>query len=218
MKALVFTSTYNRTPMIRGCIQDFLNQSYKDCVYSLNIACDLDKIDNVAPLYNDLNQERIHVCVTENNLIHYNHISAIKNVPNWESYDVFIKMDDDDFYKKDYVKNVVTLFETMPDIDITSTKIRYQLNGNSLFDNPNLYDNLGGNGPIESHMPMTLAFNKKALDLVIALDRPHHNNDDMLWRRTWEAAGLKHLGVDNSDQIIWHIHGKNESTANFLRQ
>jgi hypothetical protein len=67
-------------------------------------------------------------------------------------------------------------------------------------------------------MPMTLAFNKKALDLVMPIDNPPHNNDDMLWRRTWEAAGLIHKSVDNADQIIWHIHGKNASTANFLRQ
>lgn len=217
MKALIFTSSYNRTAMLRGCVQDFLNQSYKDCVYSLNIACEPGKLDNVSPLYDDLEDTRVHVCVTANSLIHINHINAIKNVPNWESYDVFIKMDDDDFYKKDYVKNIVTLFETMPDIDVTSTKIRYQLNGNSLFNNPNLYDNLGGNGSIDSHMPMTLAFNKKALHLVMNIREITHNNDDMLWRRTWEAAGLKHLGVDNADQVIWHIHGKNLSTANFLQ-
>lgn len=217
MKALVFTSSYNRTAMLRGCVQDFLNQSYEDCVYSLNIACDADKIDNVLPLYDDLADERVHICVTTNVPIHFNHMNAIKNIPNWEDYDVFIKMDDDDFYKKNYVRNIVKLFVKNPDVDITSTKIKYQLNGNSLFGNPNLYDNLGGNGSINSHMPMTLAFNKKALDLIMKITGVPHNNDDMLWRRTWEAAGLAHKGVDNSKEIIWHIHGKNVSTSNFLQ-
>lgn len=219
MKVLVFTSSYNRTAMLRGCVQDFLNQSYKDCVYSLNIACDVDKIDNYLPLFDDIiDDSRIHICTTTNRLIHTNHITAIKNVPNWENYDLFIKMDDDDFYKKDYVKNIVELFKRNPHIHITSTKIKCQLNGNMLISNPTLYDNLGGNGPIEAHMPMTLAFNKHALNLIMEIRDINHNNDDMLWRRTWEAAGLTHMGVDNADQIVWHIHGKNASTANFLRQ
>jgi len=204
--------------MLRGCVQDFLNQSYEDCVYSLNIACAKDNLDNFYPLYEDLGDGRVHVRVTYNDFIHNNHMAAITNIPHWEDYDVYIKMDDDDIYKKDYVKNIMYFFRDNPDVDITSTKIKWQMNGNKLIGNPSLYDNLGGNESLDVHMPMTLAFNKKALDLVMAIKNPPHNNDDMLWRRTWEAAGLTHKGVDNSDQIIWNIHGKNTSTASFLQQ
>lgn len=217
MKVLLFTSTYNRTAMLRGCVQDFLNQSYKDCVYSINIACNGENFNNNLPLYDDLDLTRVYICVTQNELIHYNHIAAIKNVPNWSDYDLFIKMDDDDFYKKDYVLNIVKLFEENPDIHLTSTKIYYQLNGNKVWINPDKYKNLGGNLEIDFNMPMTLAFNRAALELILPLS-PGHNNDDMLWRRTWEAAGLTHGEVDNADQIVWHIHGKNESTANFLQK
>lgn len=217
MKVLVFTSTYNRNAMLRGCIQDFLNQSYKDCVYSINVACNGENLNNNLPLYDDLDLSRVHVCVTQNELIHYNHMAAIKNVPNWSDYDVFIKMDDDDFYKREYVQNIVNFFEENPEIHITSTKIYYQLNGNKLWVNAAKYDNLGGNETLDVHMPMTLAFNRAALELILPLV-PTHNNDDMLWRRTWEAAGLTHKGVDNADQIVWNIHGKNTSTAGFLQQ
>ena len=203
--------------MLRGCVQDFLNQSYEHSVYSLNITS--DNKDDYHHLYDDLvDNDRISICTTENKAIHLNHMAAIKNVPDWETYDIYIKMDDDDFYKKDYVKNIVKLFSENPEIDVTSTKIMSQLNGNLVIVNPNLYNNLGGNGSIDAHMPMTLAFNKKALDLIMVIDNPPYNNDDMLWRRTWEAAGLTHKGVDNATQIIWHIHGKNHSVANFLRQ
>lgn len=222
MKILAFTSTYNRTAMLRGCVQDFLNQSFlqefpNDCVYSINIACDPGKLDNAFHLYSDLSQENLHICVTTNNLIHYNHLAAIKNVPDWDKYDVYVKIDDDDFYKKDYIMNIAKFFKANPDVHVTSTKIDWQLNGNSMFYNPDKYDNLGGNGSIDAHMPMTLAFNRAALELLLDLV-PTHNNDDMLWRRTWEAAGLTHKGVDNSNEIVWHIHGKNTSTSGFLQK
>jgi hypothetical protein len=42
--------------------------------------------------------------------------------------------------------------------------------------------------------------------------------DDMIWRIIWKAYGLKHATIDNAEEVIWHIHGKNVSTASFLKE
>lgn len=218
MKALIFTCSYNRPYMLRQCMLNAKNQSYQDIIHAVNIVSDGGKDQNFLPLYNDLLDDKLIVNKGNNNFIHFNNMIAIKSVPDYEQYDVFIKMDDDDIYKKDYVKNIIDVFKSNPDVDIVSTRINHQLNGIQMVSGN--YNNLGGN-PNNSlyHMPMTFAFNMRALDTIINIpDQEIGWNDDLLWRYKWEDAGLKHMAVDNRGQIIWHIHGKNISTGSFLRQ
>jgi hypothetical protein len=40
----------------------------------------------------------------------------------------------------------------------------------------------------------------------------------MMWRVAWVKAGLKHITVDNNNEIIWNIHGGNASVADFLKK
>lgn len=217
MKVLIFTCSYNRPYMLRQCILNVKNQSYKDIIHSVNIVSDGGKDQNFSPLYDDLLDDKLIITKSENKYIHFNETLAIKNVPNYEQYDVFIKMDDDDIYKKDYVKNIVETFKNNPDISITSSRISTQLNGIFMFTDRN-YDNLGGN-PNNSnyHMPMTFAFNKKGLDCILNIPNEEVGwNDDMLWRIHWEKEKLKHFPIDNKNNIIWNIHGNNISTSNFL--
>jgi hypothetical protein len=131
-------------------------------------------------------------------------------------------MDDDDIYKKDYIQNIVNFFKTNSNIDITSSKIKYQLNGNKLTTRGKniLYDNLGGNpGDSTYRMPITFAFNKKALDCIINLTAADVNgHDDLMWRTVWEKKGLNHLEMKNEDHLIWNIHGNNASISAFLEK
>ncbi len=226
MKVLIFTSSYNkRAYMLRQSILSALSQTYKDFTYAVSIKLDEDTLTkDFSPLYDDLlHDNRLIVTVGNNHtegFSHFNNMDTIRSVPDYESYDLFIKMDDDDIYKSRYVENIVKLFNDNPDVDITSTKIIYQLNGNTIYGNPYGYDNLGGN-PNNSnyHMPMTFAFNKRAFDAIKDLTLADVcGHDDMMWRVAWEKLGYKHLRVMNDDEIVWHIHGKNASTGYFLKE
>lgn len=213
MKVLVFTSSYNRPYMLRQCVLSVKNQSVKDITHAINITSE-NPLDALT-LINDLVTD--DVIITKNSHTHFNNMAAIKAVDDYEDYDVFIKMDDDDIYKADYVKNIVTFFENNPDVDIVSSEIQFQLNGTDVY-LANAKD-LGGNADVEYRMPMTYAFNKKALDAIINLEeKDMFGFDDMIWRIIWKAYGLKHAVVDNAEEIIWHIHGKNVSTASFLKE
>jgi hypothetical protein len=199
--------------MLRQCVLSVKNQSVKDITHAINITSE-NPLDALT-LINDLVTD--HVILTKNSHTHFNNMAAIKAVDDYEDYDVFIKMDDDDVYKADYVKNIVTFFETHPDVDIVSSEIQFQLNGTEVY----LANakNLGGNTDVEYKMPMTFAFNKKALDAIINLEeKDMFGGDDMVWRIIWRAHKLKHAVVNNAEEIIWHIHGKNDSTASFLKE
>jgi len=223
MKVLIFTSShYKRGGMLRYSLLDVLNQSYKDFTYALSLKLDEVKPNLYSRLVDDLLDERIIYTEMINHKVcfsHFNLIDTIKSVPNYRDYDIFIKMDDDDTHKKDYVKNIVEFFESNPDTDIVSSKISTQLNGYSLFKNDSGYETLGRVMEGDNYnMPMTFAFNKKALEAIINLTAEDIGGewDDMVQRKTWIKAGLVHKTVENKDNIIWNVHGKNASTSDFL--
>lgn len=225
MKVLVFTSAYSkRAYMMRQCILSGMNQSYRNFVHSVNITLDDDaETKDLSPLYNDLLNPHLVVNYSQNakyGFSHFNNMNTIRFIPDYESYDLFVKMDDDDIYKKDYVENIVNHFKNNPDIDITSTRVMYQLNGYDVRPRGDgyLYDNLGANPEGTDYaMPSTFAFTKKGLDAIINLTEADVcGHDDLMWRVAWAKHGLKHSLVDNSNSIVWHIHGKNASVGYFL--
>lgn len=218
MKVMIFTSSYNRPHMLRQCILNAKNQTYKKFKYAINVVSDPDEWEYYLPLFDDIYSSNMNFIHSANSAIHFNHMAAIKSVKGFDKYDVYIKMDDDDVYKSGYVENIVKKFQEDPTIDIVSSKIKYQLKGHKMYMGEELYDNLGGNpGESKYHMPMTFAFNNKAFNVIKDLEQKDvMQHDDMMWRMHWEAHGLKHATVDNSEEVIWHIHGKNVSTSDFI--
>jgi len=211
--------------MLRPTILNTLNQSYPDFTYAIGL-----KLDNIHDNFNhkllidDIVDARIVYSEGINNkhcLSHFNNMNTIKTVENYEGYDVFIKMDDDDIYKKDYVKNIVEFFEANKDVDIVSSKIRAQLNNYTT--TVHIAEGFEGLGKVyetdDYKMPMTYAFNNKALKAIIDLTIEEAEGcfDDMIWRLKWRENNLKHAEVDNKDNIIWNIHGGNASTGNFFK-
>ena len=224
MKVLIFTSSYYKRPyMLRQSILSGMNQSYENIIHSINITSDSTTLTkDFSPLYKDLSGKFIinQSANSQYGFSHFNNMNTIRFVPDWEIYDLFVKMDDDDIYKKYYVENIVNHFKVNSDIDIVSSKITYQLNGYDLYvRDVDKYDNLGGNpGDTNYAMPLTFAFTKRALNTIINLTVNDVNgHDDMMWRTAWYKEGLKHSLIDNSDNVIWNIHGKNASVAGFLR-
>ena len=220
MKVLVFTSSYNRPHMLRQCILNAKNQTYKDFKHGINITSDENDVQNYLTVIDDIHvSDKMEIMHSTNSHTHFNNMLAIKQFEDYDTYDVFIKMDDDDVYKSEYVETIVNAFKADPTIDIVSSKIAYQLNGHKMYYSPDGYDSLGGNpGNSTYHMPMTFAFNKKAFNVIKDLQQKDAcGHDDLMWRMHWEAHGLKHVAVNNNDNVIWHVHGKNVSTHNFLK-
>lgn len=213
-KVLCFTTSYNRHKMLRGCIQDIKFQTYENIFHSINITFDNFKQDNndILKIYDDLKCEKNKFSFSKNEHQHVNHLNAITIVEEYEKYDIFVKIDDDDIYKKDYVNNIVNYFLNN-EVDMISSKIKYQLNGSQI--RKGVYDNLGGN-PKDCNfkMPPTFAFNLKALYLIKDI-KNFYGFEDNMWRDAW-CQNCKISEIDNTENIIWNIHGKNTSTSDFL--
>lgn len=240
MKVLIFTSAFYKRPlMTRQCILSSINQTYKNFTHSINITIDEDsETKDYSLMFDDIlkNDNRIIINHNANAHTHINNLTAITSVKKYFEYDLFIKMDNDDIYKSNYVKNIVDFFNNNNDIDIVSTKITTQLNGYDLYTVN--YENLGDCADIEGdkyYMPMTYAFNRKALKIIVDLkpeDVPKmylvdfninlqkYNNiyDDFIWRSIWKKIGLKHKQVNNNDEIIWNIHGNNLTVSDWIRK
>jgi len=202
--------------MLRACIMGIQRQTYKNVVHSINMTLGADAKPS-GPLFDDLLNERTILNYSQNAHQHLNHIRAITNIPDYESYDIFVKVDDDDIYKAHYLENIVATFLSDPSVDITSSIVHYQLNGHTLINGLGI--SLGGNPPGSSyHMPPTFAFNRRTLGVTLAIkgwDKKNQSHD-LTWRRAWTAAGLRHVAVSNEAEFIWHIHGKNISTSFML--
>lgn len=213
-KVLCFTPSYNRFKMLRGCVQDIATQSYENIFHSINVTLDQRNfnINNVNVLIHDLKTEKNSFIFSVNNHQHTNHMKAIFAVEDYETYDIFVKIDDDDIYKKDYIKTIVDYFDNN-DVDVLSSRIKYQLNGNLL--RRGNYHNLGANPEgCDFKIPATFAFNLKALNLIKDITSIYGFEDNM-WRDSW-CNKCKIAEVDNTENMIWYIHGKNTSTSDFL--
>jgi hypothetical protein len=151
---------------------DMKNQYKPDfeIYHSVNIVGDsIEYLRNYDYLFDDLIDNNLIINFNKNSNQHENYIKAIiggiKTV-KYEHFDVFIKIDDDDLYKRNYIRTIVDEFDLDNTIDIVSSNINTQLNGCHIY--RSIYTNLGANPPnYDFSMPMTFAFNKKALYLYI---------------------------------------------------
>lgn len=222
-KVLCFTSSIRRPKMLRGCIRDILQQSYPNTWHGINFAYSPDDVsseafaNNALPL-DDLDSDgRLKIAYNENAHNHINFLNAIKAFDNYLDFDIYVKVDNDDIYKSNYVKNIVE-FMQKNDCDICSTKTKWELNGFNLY--KSTVDNLGGNPEgTDFNMPPTFAFNKKALQALLEGEEKDWNIgwEDKFWRVKWANDGLKHLEIDNGDQFLWNIHGSNASIGHWLK-
>lgn len=201
--------------MLRSCIQDIATQSYGNIFHSINITLDqrdLSRRTKYEKLVDDLITDKNSFIFSLNQHQQINHINTIISVEDYEKYDIFVKIDDDDIYKKDYIKTIVEYFENN-DVDVVSSKMKYQLNGSLLVQGD--YHNLGANPEgCDFKIPATFAFNLKAFNLIKDL-KSFYGFEDNMWRDVW-CKNCKIGEVDNTENIIWYIHGKNTSTSDFL--
>ena len=173
---------------------------------------------NAPILFDDLSSsERLKIVFNQNSHNHINFLNALKAYDNFQDFDLFVKIDDDDIYKTDYVKNIVEFMQAN-DCDICSTKTMWELNGFTLY--KTIVGDLGGNPDGTNFcMPPTFAFNRKALTSILEGEEKDWTIgwEDKFWRIKWAQDGLKHLEIDNGDQFLWNIHGSNSSIGHWLK-
>ena len=213
LNVLLFTPSYKRPYMLRQCILNAKNQSYTKFTHSISIMYDdVSEIANYESLFDDILDDRFIIQYNKNSSTHKNAMTILSECTS--PYDIYIKIDDDDIYKKDYLETIVEYFETN-ECDVLSSKVGYQLN--NYFLSKGNYQSLGGDFPNNNYlMANSFAFSHKAFQILLDI-KDNHSPEDLQWRTAWSACGLKDDNVDNSNNLIWHIHGKNISVADWFR-
>lgn len=220
-RPLCFTTSYKRPALLYHCINNILNQSYAEFRYVVGICFDQPEEQeqyNIL-LKEFLKDKRLSIFYHKNMDQHDNYLYPIKKV-DYHKYNLFIKIDDDDIYKPQYIADIIENF-TNNKTDIISSEIKYQIHNNKL--ESGLFDHVGGVwGPdsvsdIKFGMPCTYAFNNKALDIILKLktedNHKIHPFEDPVWRTRWREKKLSSYIIKESDSIIYNIHNNNTSSG-----
>lgn len=224
-KVLCFTNSYHRPYHLYNTINCILNnQTYKSFDYAVGISIDNTKDESLySKLLEDFSDDpRLHIFFHPNLDQHDNYLYPIRNM-TYDKYEVFIKIDDDDIYKKNYLKYNLSIYKKQ-NCDIISSIINYQINNNTIYQG--VFDNVGGywHEDLESDtqfgMPFSYVFNKKCLEILLNTTAKElktiHPFEDPGWRRKWRNIGVKSHVITNADNSIYHIHGKNISSSPWL--
>ena len=218
-RVLAFTCTMGRPLFIRCCALQIQQQTYPvDHVVYINHPDAEDRADpyNYISLLHDLAPQHgtLTICYGRSGTQQFNHMQALA-LAGHDDYELFLKIDDDDVYRRDYVHNVVE---------------DYRVNGwdfsgghaQGLIDGPkwgplNRVSQLGMEPEdirlgVPEMMPSSYAFSRKALDVIKAIPATIDRNEDILWRRTLTGNAHIKTHIRQHSGMAYHLHGKNVST------
>jgi len=219
VRVLAFTSSRDRPLLLRHCIMQMAHQSYPtDHAIYLNspeedvprvrrdyerILSDLSIIPGVRVTYGPYISSQGTVLA---------HIDA----QLLERYDLFLKVDDDDIYFRNYVEEVVRDFQERR-WDYSGSCSDGYLNGARLI--AHQLKSLGLTEEdhqlaIPEIMPPTIALSRKAALAILEVE-DSGASEDFLWRRHLaKISGMK-MCVRPRSNFVYNIHGANKSTRSF---
>lgn len=127
-KVLCFTTSYRRPYHLYHTLNSIVNQTYKYFDYSVGICIDNDqeKEDYLSLLSDFIKDSRIHLFFHNNLDQHNNYLYPIRHM-DYGTYDIFVKIDDDDIYTKNYLSQNLKSYKKL-NVDIISSNIIYEIN------------------------------------------------------------------------------------------
>lgn len=223
-KVLCFTNSYNRPYHIYNTIQNILHQTYHNFDYVIGISIDDPQEEES---YNKLIEHsltdiRVKVFFHPNLNQHDNYLYPILQT-DYKKYNIFVKIDDDDIYKPDYLAKSLAAF-TKYKCDIISSNTKYQINNHKIYTGK--FDNVAGHwhqdlkSAIKFGMPFSYIFNRRCLNILLQTTSQElcaiHPFEDAGWRTKWRENNIKSHVIQNSEDLIYHIHGHNISSTSCL--
>lgn len=221
-RILAFTCSTQRPMLLRHCILQLQTQTLQadHSIYLNAKPTDHDDTQHYEPLLQNLST-KLTITTGPSQTQHNNYLAAIKSVP-WQTYDLFLKIDDDDIYLPTYIEDVVKSYNASH-WDFSGSHASGILNGPH-FERNRIQHCLGLLPEdkalhVPSIMPGTYAFSKKAIAQLMTLQVPEDTTqwEDITWRRhLCQNPDIK-VTVRDVSNYIYHIHGKNVSTAHHFK-
>lgn len=219
VRMLAFTCTMGRPFFIRCCALQIQQQTYPvDHVIYINHPDAQDRSDpyNYISLLEDIAPQHgtITIRYGRSGTQQFNHLQALALAAH-DDYDLFLKIDDDDVYRRNYVRNVA-LDQQKNDWDFSGTHAQGLIDG-PRWGKLNRVSQLGMEPEdirlgVAEMMPSSYSFNQKALNVIREIPVSINANEDILWRRKLNTDETIKVHVRKQSGMAYHLHGKNVST------
>lgn len=228
-RVLAFTCSRYRPLFLRHCVLQFQKQTYPvdHAIYVNAPGNPPEEVYNYTDLLKDLEPtppQKLFLGYGPSLTPHQNYLGALDFAP-WETYDLFIRIDDDDIYLKNYVEKVVLDFEKNH-WDLSGSFAQSQINGHRYSKDSRL-THLGLHPEdielgVPGMMSGTFAFSPKTMHFLKAIPHidPGQRNwwEDVLWRRLIAQQKDMTIHVRENSSYIYNIHGENVSTGKLLKK
>ena len=220
IRVLAFTCSFKRPLFLRHCLIQMQMQSYP-CSHGIYINSNsyMSAMDttNYCLLLNDIKISKgAHVKVSygKQGHQHFNHMAALQQF-DLDDFDLFIKIDDDDIYRLDYVKNLVSDYKKNS-WDFSATSSTNVVNESKIdfvermfFTKPQhkLY-----NHPLDQGLASTYAFSRKAIKKLIQRGEHHKWEtayEDPMWLKWMIQDEDIVCAYRESKDYTYFIHDKN---------
>jgi len=222
LRVLAFTPSYGRPVMLRHCVMQMQHQTHPvDHAIFVNGPGARPQLDYRPLLARiPMNPMSRLVAAFGPTSAQHAHARAALALVDLDDYDLFLKVDDDDVYEDDYVELCVRDFERRRWDFSGAPSVGYIDDRD--FSPTLVWEDLGYDGEdltlgVESFMPPTMAFSRKALDVVLAIEDNHTDWEDTQWRRAIYADhGLvKRMRAGGS--FHYNRHPRGVSNPNRIR-
>ena len=221
MNVLAFTASRYRPDLLRSCCLQLQSQSHHTShgIY-INSESTEDTATDHRSLLQDLGTDTYHL-KTDYGLSstqHEHHMKALQ-LFNWEDFDIFLKIDDDDIYFKTYIEEIVKDFKENK-WDFSGTRTQGLINGKRWL--PKYHITHLGNTEKDDELnvkPMiasSYAFSKKAIKELLSYTEIK-GWEDPIWRQRLTANPDIAIHVREHSNMAINIHGKNVSLANHYK-
>lgn len=219
-RVLCFTTSYRRPYMLYNCIKNILSQKFTDFTYYVNINIDHPNEQGRYKLILDdfKDDKRLHVIYNQRQSQHQNYLKPIIAAGR-DNFNIFVKIDDDDIYKSDYLSTVLNAYKKHKK-DILSCVLNTTINGGSI--DVGSFESIGIWKPdteskVKFGMPCTYVMNQSAINILLKMTdaeiKAIHPFEDPAWRTKWREANLTSYVLKNCDSVIYNIHGQNVSSS-----
>lgn len=223
MNVLAFTASKNRPFLLRHCVMQMRLQTHP-VMHGIYLNSDEGRIEDFdyTDLLSDIpfnDRHKLKLYGDKTLSQHQNHMKAITQVPDWESYDLFVKIDDDDIYRTHYIESIVESYKTHA-WDFSGTVAHGVLNGSN-WDLKQTIEDLRDRTEPETPerpymMPPTFAFSKKAIELLMQIQDIQGWEDPVWFDTLTETPGIV-VHKREQSHFSLHIHGQNVSTSHHFK-
>ena len=216
-KVLAFTTSKGRPHQLAFCITQMQNQTFPvDHAIFINhpdaiSSADQTNYSGLALEYCKVPKGMVVVAYGKSGGQHENYTTAVKLVDR-SYYDLFIKIDDDDFYLPGYVASVVADWKRNK-WDFSGTHSDGLVKGEQWVKTKLLHslgESAEDKGAIKV-MPPTFAFSRRAIDKIVDLPEITTAWEDQHWRRMMDKDKTLRTHERTESSFIYNIHGSNIS-------